>query len=99
MIIMNSIYCIKRYVARNHTTYPDAQKNPQAFEAVIILQALSMILNETSCQFWQRNALITENACSIGLRSGEYGGKKTSLHTSDSSMTMEELAQRNTSIE
>ena len=44
-------------------------------------QAASIIESESFFQCHRRNALMAENACSIGFRSGEYGGKNTSLRT------------------
>jgi hypothetical protein len=48
---------------------------------VMFRHARSMIESDSSLQFRRKKALIAEKACSIGFKSGEYGGKNTSLHT------------------
>lgn len=40
-----------------------------------------MAHTDMSCQHRRKKALIAENACSIGLKSGEYGGRKINLHS------------------
>ena len=72
---------LKTSVTSFYTTYPEARKKPQAMSGVIFRQAASIIESESFFQFRRRNALMAENACSIGFRSGEYGGKNISLHT------------------
>lgn len=47
----------------------------------ILRQAWSMIDKDSSFQWRRRKALIAENACSIGFKSGEYGGKNRSLQS------------------
>ena len=64
--------------------YPECLNHPCAILEVTASQA-SIIgytgsgQDTTSIAYWRSHALILEKADSIGFKSGEYGGRKTSL--------------------
>lgn len=57
----------KWWAATNQIMYPDALKYPSAFSGVLLWHVWMMDIKGESWKWWQRQASMVENACSIKL--------------------------------